>query len=115
MSSAISSGAVVVQGVRPGDTDGVDVRQRGEHVHAVEPHEGVAISGDHQRRNGQAWEPLQRRVPRHRLEQRQAAQQPEAQVVASGDRDQRERLAEPVDEHLSNRPGKWAVVRSPGR
>ncbi len=108
-------GFAVVEGVRPAHLHRLDVRQAGEDVGAVDPHERVAVSSDHERGHDQVPHPFERRVAGHRLEQRQAPERAEPEVVANRDRQHRWGLAEPVNGHLPQRPGKWLVVGPAGR
>ena len=98
-----------MEGVRPGHLDGVDVGQHGEDVHAVDPHERVVRTAINQRgaRRGSC--------SRSRVGYRIIAlnndrlwEDAEAEVVADGDREHRERLAEPVGGHLAGAPGRVA-------
>ena len=105
----------VVERVRAGDADDVDVREHVEHVDATVVHQRVPLADDDECGHHEVGEPLERRVARHGAEQPQAAHDAEAQVVAGRDAHHRRRLAQAVERHLTQRPRQRHVVRAAGR
>ena len=108
-------GRAVVQSVRPRHDDDVEVREHRQHVSAVDSYERIALTDDDQRGHDEVRQPLQGRVAGHRLEQRQALEHSEPEVVADCDRDHRQRLSRSVHRHLAERSAEWSVVRAAGR
>ena len=114
MSSGDQLRCAEVEGMGPRHPYSGDVGQRGQHEGPGELHQRVTGSGDHQRRRVEQVQVGQRGVARHRLEQGQALQSAEPEVVARGDRQHRDRLAEAVLGHLTERAAERLVVGTSG-
>src|SRR5215203_2454454 len=83
----------VVESVRTGDGDSIDVRQPSKARSVGNPYKWITQPDDHQRGNDEVVQAFQRRVASHRPEQRQASQSPEPEVVPRRDREHRWWLA----------------------